>query len=222
MDRPRVAVIIPAFNEEKTIQSVIRSLNKYSVEVIVVDDNSSDSTNVLATNEQAKVVRHFDNCGYEKAIETGFETAIAIDCQYAITFDADGQHDSDLIPKFMEAFSQGFDLVLAVRDKFPRFSEYFFSYFSKFFYGINDPLSGMKGYSLRLYHAYGAFDKYQSSGTELAIFSVLELDVSFKEFGFYVRNRNDKSRYGESIQANWKILFGLFKVIKSLGVNVKK
>ena len=222
MDRSRVAVIIPAYNEEKTIQSVIRSLKKYNVDIIVVDDNSSDNTHVLASNEQAKVVKHCENLGYEKAIETGFETAISIDCGYAITFDADGQHDPSLIPKFTEAFSQGYELVLAVRNRFPRFSEYLFSYFSKFAYGMNDPLCGMKGYSLRLYKTYGAFDKYQSIGTELAFFGVSALKLSFIEFKFNVRNRIDESRYGHAFRANWKILLGLSKVIKRFGVRVKK
>ena len=222
MDGFRVAIIIPAFNEENNIQNVIRSIYKYNLAVIVVDDCSTDNTNTLASEMGVIVVKHPVNYGYEKAIETGFEKAIAIDCEYAITFDADGQHEASLIKEFKEAFSQGFDLVLAVRDRFPRFSEYLFSYFSQLVYGISDPLCGMKGYSLRLYQTYGAFDKNRSIGTELAFFSIAKLKVRFKELNFTVKDRVNESRYGYSLKANLKIFLGLLKVIKNFGVFIKK
>ena len=92
MDRSRVAIVIPAFNEEKTISKVVRAANKFG-KSIVVNDGSKDNTGEIAKRSGAIVFMHKINLGYDAALNTGFKKAAKLKFDYIITLDADGQHD---------------------------------------------------------------------------------------------------------------------------------
>ena len=89
MERFKIAIVVPAFNEEKRISDVIKDLKKYS-DVIVVDDNSSDNTYNLAKKNNVILIKNKKNLGYENTFYVGIMKAIELDYDYAITFDADG------------------------------------------------------------------------------------------------------------------------------------
>ena len=90
-----IAIVIPAYNEEKTIQTVLSAIKKtdLSSEIIVVDDGSDDKTYELALAEGAYVLRHLINRGVGAAIITGIMAALQTDAEIIVTFDADLQHD---------------------------------------------------------------------------------------------------------------------------------
>lgn len=92
--------IVPAYNEEKTIGSVVRSLFDEHVDrVVVIDDGSEDRTADIAAKEGAIVLRHAINRGQGAALETGHAYARSIDADYALHFDADCQFDArDIAP----------------------------------------------------------------------------------------------------------------------------
>lgn len=113
----RVVVIIPAYNEEKTISDVIKKTHNFVDDIIVVDDGSNDRTGVIAKNLGAVVVRHVINRGLGAAIGTGFDKAKQLNADLAITLDADGQHDSSEIPKFIQAAKDGADVIIGSRMK---------------------------------------------------------------------------------------------------------
>lgn len=120
----RILSVIPAYNEARTIATVIEGTLHHS-EVLVVDDGSSDSTGLIAAKVGAGVVRHNVNRGKGAAIQTGFLWALDHGYQAVITLDADGQHDPDDIPLLVEAFTENVgDLVIGKRDwrasPFPR------------------------------------------------------------------------------------------------------
>ena len=71
MEYSRIAFLIPAYNEEKTIAKVMKSLPN-GVSVIVVDDGSSDRTLEMAKKNQAHIIRNHTNQGYEKSLLLGF------------------------------------------------------------------------------------------------------------------------------------------------------
>ena len=70
MGRFKIVIIVPAYNEEKTIYKVVSSLIKYS-DVIVVDDCSTDNTSKIAKDCGALLIKNSKNEGYEKSIEKG-------------------------------------------------------------------------------------------------------------------------------------------------------
>ncbi len=102
-DAKNIIALIPAWNEERFIGDVVRGALKY-VPVVVIDDGSTDRTAQVAEEAGAEVVRHKVNSGKGVALNTGFDHAVARGVDAAITLDADGQHDPDEIPLFIEAF----------------------------------------------------------------------------------------------------------------------
>ncbi|MCZ7402999.1 MAG: glycosyltransferase family 2 protein [Candidatus Methanoperedens sp.] len=105
---------MPAFNEQKSIGSVVLFAKKYVDEVIVVDDGSTDRTSEIATLAGAKVKRLPFNEGKGAALKVGFEGASRADI--IITLDGDGQHDPEEIPKLMEPIIKGeSDFVIGSR-----------------------------------------------------------------------------------------------------------
>lgn len=111
-------VVIPAFNEEKNIASVIDGVKKHLEQVIVVDDGSQDNTFKEAELAGAVVLRHEKNLGKGAALKTGFAHTLKHfpDCEAIIILDADGQHNPEEIPKFIDVFQKtGADLILGER-----------------------------------------------------------------------------------------------------------
>lgn len=205
MERPqKVGIIIPAYNEAATVASVIEAVIPFGLP-IVIDDFSTDDTAEIAQSTGAIVVSHHYNRGYDAALNTGFAQASKLGCAYAVTFDADGQHHSEYIVKVVEQLENGYDLVLTVRPSFPRFAEYLFSCYTRLRFGVFDPLSGLKGYRLGLYHELGHFDSYGSIGTELLLFGVKQ-GKSFTQISIPISERHDAPRFGQSWRANLKIL----------------
>jgi glycosyltransferase involved in cell wall biosynthesis len=209
MDRNRVAIVIPAFNEAATIQEVIKGVFNYGIP-IVVDDGSSDDTALIASSSGAIVVSHINNLGYDCALNSGFKKANELGAKVIISFDADGQHNSAYITSFIKAFTNGADLVVGKRSKFQRHAEYLFSYYSRFRFRIADPLCGMKGYSIGLYKSLGFIDSYKSIGTQLAFYAAKN-HFCIKQISIETKTRKDNSRFGRSIRGNLIILNSLIK-----------
>jgi len=100
-----IAAILPAFNEEVSIGSVVLRARRYADRVIVVDDGSSDRTAEIAELAGAEVIRHQLNMGKGAALKTGFES---LDSELVVvTIDTDGQHDPSDIPKLVEPILKG-------------------------------------------------------------------------------------------------------------------
>ena len=74
MGRSDIAIIIPAFNEEKSIENIVTSCTKYG-EVIVINDGSNDKTSYKATKAGSLVLNHSKKKGYDAALNTGFNYA---------------------------------------------------------------------------------------------------------------------------------------------------
>jgi len=108
--------LIPCFNEELTIASMVIKSKKYVDTVLVVDDGSSDDTTAIAEKVGAVVITHEKNSGKSAAIKTGFRYALENDYAYVITIDGDGQHNADEIPLLLKDLEENkFDVALGVR-----------------------------------------------------------------------------------------------------------
>lgn len=85
-------VIIPAYNEELTVGSVVALASKYG-DVLVVDDGSTDRTSEVAQKAGAVVIRHPANRGKGAALKTGFEYALSKGYEVVVTIDPYRKHD---------------------------------------------------------------------------------------------------------------------------------
>lgn len=93
-----VVVVIPAYNEDRLIGSVVLKARKFATEVIVVDDGSSDKTANVAQSAGALVVLHDLNTGKGEALNTGLRAARKLEPDAVVVLDADGQHNPAEIP----------------------------------------------------------------------------------------------------------------------------
>lgn len=97
-----IVAVIPAFNEEIAIGSVIAKAKQHVDEVLVVDDGSADKTSRVAELAGATVIRHEQNSGKGVALQTAFRWAQHKKIDILVTLDADGQHCADEIPQMVE------------------------------------------------------------------------------------------------------------------------
>ncbi len=96
--------IVPAFNEAAAIGAVVTGIRELdpSLDVVVVDDASTDETAAVAAAHGAAVLRLPVNLGIGGAVQTGFRAALAGDYDIAVRLDGDGQHDPGELPKLLE------------------------------------------------------------------------------------------------------------------------
>ncbi len=99
----KICVIIPTYNEAKTIADIMQRVKLQGLEAIVVDDGSTDNTSLIAGNNKAIVLTNDKNEGKGASLVKGFNYVIAHDYDAAITIDGDGQHNTADIPHFIRA-----------------------------------------------------------------------------------------------------------------------
>jgi glycosyltransferase involved in cell wall biosynthesis len=104
----RPAVLIPTFNNCRTLAGVVERALARVPAVLVVDDGSSDSTaeTLRAFGDRIQVHRHPRNLGKGRALRTGFEKLQAAGFTHAIALDSDGQHYPEDLPRFLEAIER--------------------------------------------------------------------------------------------------------------------
>ncbi len=113
----RVIIIIPAYNEEKSIGRLLRSLDFSSQDIVVVDDGSTDRTSQISQSCGVYTIRHNHNMGKGMAHRTAFRFACNEGAEWVITMDADGQHSPDDIPRFLKSIKEDKgDMIIGVRN----------------------------------------------------------------------------------------------------------
>ena len=111
-------VVIPAFNEAARIGAVIDRLRAAgpALDVLVVDDGSSDDTGERAAARGARVLKHPFNLGYGAALQTGYKHAARASYEFLVQMDADGQHDPTDVPRLLAPLRAGTaDVVIGSR-----------------------------------------------------------------------------------------------------------
>lgn len=155
----KIYIVIPAFNEGKIIQEVIRDIQKAGYEnIVMVDDGSADDTfskaqEILGNN----VFRHRLNRGKGAATKTSIEAAKILGADIIVTLDGDGQHDPSDIKKLTEPIEfDNFDVVLGTRllnpegmPKHKILANKIGNFFTWYLYGlwVTDSQSGFRAYS---------------------------------------------------------------------------
>ena len=180
--KKEVLIIIPAYNEEKTITALLEQLEKPEIselaDVLVMNDASLDSTNWITKKRNHAVVTHVFNLGYGSGLQLGYKYAVRKKYQYVIQMDADGQHDVCNIPKIYEtlqtrdANGELPDIVLGSRFM-EGSSEFSVSFAKKIAFvwfrimlktgtgrRITDPTTGLQGLNWRTFLFYSKYNNF--------------------------------------------------------------
>ena len=113
----KVCLLLPAYNESRTIGRIIQEASEFIGEIVVIDDGSSDETAEIASADDAVCLANTTNRGKGNALKKGFAYAIEHGYELVFTMDSDGQHDPADIPRFLEHFhSTHPDILIGARD----------------------------------------------------------------------------------------------------------
>lgn len=113
--KSRWLTALPVFNEVRHVNRVLDEVSRFSPEILVVDDGSSDGTSdMLAARGDVHVVTHSENRGYGAALHSAFDFALRNKYEFLVTIDCDGQHEPQRIPDFVRA-CQNVDIVSGSR-----------------------------------------------------------------------------------------------------------
>lgn len=184
--RKDTLVLIPAYNEEGAIETLLHSIQREGVhefaDVLVVDDCSSDSTGVIVRACGEQTIRNIFNLGYGSAIQLGYKYAVRRQYKYVIQMDADGQHDVCNIRALHQALitpqpslnGRYPDIVIGSRffsesvsfpiGRIKRFAIRLFSFIIRVITRkrINDPTSGLQGLSRDAFLYYSQYNHFNA------------------------------------------------------------
>ncbi|MBI4779060.1 glycosyltransferase family 2 protein [Candidatus Falkowbacteria bacterium] len=211
--------IIPAFNEEKNIITVVSQVKPLVDEVVVVDDCSSDRTADLAERTGVVLLRHIINRGQGAALRTGTEYCLKNGAEIIVHFDADGQFLSQDIKKVAEPIKAGAaEVVFGSRFlnsghslAMPPFKKYFIMPLAravnKIFFNVNltDPQSGFRAMSREAARKISWQQDRMAHCSEI-MFAVKKNNFKVKEAPITVVYHN----FGQNFFGGLKILKDLF------------
>lgn len=203
IERKRIAVVIPCYNEAQTLGAVVRGCVPNG-DVFVIDDGSTDDSAKIARDEGASVVPTGGRQGYEKVIEQGLRHCYERGYDFVITIDADGEHDPAISAAFVDAFARGTLLVIGYRPAPQRLAEWMVCLYCRRRFGIRDVLCGMKGYGRPVLENYFA----DGRNNLLNIWPALLWRAAGRECEQILvtgERRQDQPRFNSRIKANLRI-----------------
>jgi len=228
--KQKLAFVIPAYNEEVTIDQTLKDLKKNfpKTDVFVVDDGSKDRTRELALKNGAYVLTHIQNRGLGATLGTGIQAAINHNADFIVTFDADLQHAGADVNRLIAPLKTGkADAVIGSRflrtedlELMPRVTllgNKFLTWTTNVLSGtkITDSQSGLRGFTRQAAKELMILcDRYEVSSEivqELARHNLKVVEVP-------IRARYDErsARKGTNIREGFNIVFGL--ILKKLGL----
>ena len=119
----RLVITIPSYNEEKSISSLIAGIKKvmnktrHSYKILIVNDGSTDKTEMIAKKSEAVVYSHPKNYGLAETFKTEIKKSLELRPDVIVHIDADAQYKAEEIPKLIKGIRDGYDLVLGSRFK---------------------------------------------------------------------------------------------------------
>jgi UDP-N-acetylglucosamine---dolichyl-phosphate N-acetylglucosaminyltransferase len=221
---PRLALIIPAYNEETVLRGVINGLietfdeSSVPYEIVVVDDGSKDNTSTEASAAQAFVIRHILNTGSGGATATGLSYAQQNGFQIAATIDADGQHSPEDVLKGVKLIEKdNHDLLIGSRlidnegmSRVKRIGNKGLSFITYLLFGVKvtDSQSGLRVFSKK------ALDelRWKTSGYEFAS----EMLWRAKQQGLRIGEYPIKAIYTDYSKTKGQNNWNAVNIIKSL------
>lgn len=222
----KALLIIPTYNEEKSIQKTIESVLHTNCDYIVINDGSTDSTKQILEQNNYNHINLFSNLGIGGAVQTGYKYAYENNYDIAIQFDADGQHDVSYVEDIIKPLKdQKADLVIGscFIDKDPnnqraskirRFGVRFLSGTIKLFSSkrIYDPTSGFRAVNRRVIKLF-AEDYPLEYPEPISNYELLRShNYKIKE----VPVKMNKRQAGKSSIHSWKSIYASINVFLSI------
>lgn len=214
----KVWIVMPAYNEERSIGGVLDALHGEGWrDIIVVNDGSRDRTAEIARKKGAVVVNHPKNMGLGATLRTGLSEALERGADCAVTFDADGQHDPKAVRKLVDSID-GADLVIGARrfvsiPLHKRVGNFWLNFITRMLGGpLVDSQSGMRAFNRRALETIEIkSDRYEVSS---------EITARAKRKGLKLKEipvtcyftRYSKAR-GTTIASGVRIFVGLVKLM---------
>lgn len=206
INKGKIVVCIPAFNESKTIGEVITRAKKYADDIIVYDDGSTDNTTELAKAAGAVVFRHPVNKGYGAAIKALFHIAREKEgIDIIVTMDSDGQHDPDQIPTVVKPIQDSdSDIVIGSRflsygnkEKLPSYRSVGIKAITKLtqtvsYSNLTDAQSGFRAYSKNALLKINLVEEGMAISTEILL-KAKEKSLQIKEVPIAIKYNTGNS-----------------------------
>jgi len=201
----KVGIIIPSYNERKTLHLVIQKL-RIKCLIIIVNDCSDDGTfdqkkiKRFIKKKKIKVINNKTRLGYDNCLRKGFIEALKKKCETIITIDADNQFDLSQVKKFIKIMqSNNYDLLCTERNNISRLSEIIACKIFNLIWKLRDPFSGLKLYKINKKNKK-KFLKYSNNklyGLQHLIHFVLD-KKKIVNYGVKVKERTGNSKIGSS------------------------
>lgn len=204
----KVVVTIPAFNEEKTIAGVVKSIKEimgktaYTHEILVVDDGSKDGTSANARKAGAVVYSHPKNYGLAETFKTEIAKSLGLKADVIVHIDADMQYLPKEIPKLLEEIKKGYELVLGSRfmgriEEMPLVKRLGNMAFSKVIsqitnLRISDAQTGFRAFTRKVAESIPITSNH--TYTQEQIIRAVRQKFRIKEVPIYFAKRNGRSR----------------------------
>lgn len=203
----RILIICPAFNEADNIEKVIsRYRNLPDTSMIVIDDGSSDNTGLVCNQHGIDVIRHDENRGYEKALQTGIDYFLQSEFEHYVITDADNEIFVDNIIAELRNYNSADQYVLIGQRKHKnRFVEYMLSIFTSYRYNINDIFCGSKSISKNIIKNHDINEITRNVFTYFVIKKINNREI-IKNICVDGDKRDGDSRFGNGIRSNLLLL----------------
>jgi glycosyltransferase involved in cell wall biosynthesis len=208
---PRIVIVIPAFNEEQRIASVVLTAKKFADLVIVCDDGSRDMTGEIAKTLGAEVIVHGRNLGYGTALASLFTRARELGADIVVTFDGDGQHDAGFVSAVTAPIIDGeADVVIGSRfksesmNRTPSWRRLGIRMINGVVRGVSgnqysDTQSGMRAYRAKILKLVYPSETGMGASAEILLRASRE-GLRVKEVGVPIRYENEKSTQNPILQ----------------------
>lgn len=226
MNSPKILIIVPAYNEEKTIKNTIDSILTTGYDYIVINDGSTDTTPQILERNNYDHINLLSNLGIGGAVQTGYKYAYENNYDIAIQFDADGQHSVSYIDSLVDPIiNKKADLVIGscfinkkiknqrsskIRRLGIRFLSNVIYIFSR--KRIYDPTSGFRAVNKKIITYFS--NNYPLEYPEpVSNFELLKsTNISIKE----IPVKMNKRTAGKSSITSWKTLYAGLNVLLSI------
>ncbi|MEJ5285298.1 MAG: glycosyltransferase family 2 protein [Brevinematales bacterium] len=214
----KYCVIIPTYNNEKTLEKVINDVLIYTSNIIVVNDGSKDRTSEILTKFDSKIliINNEKNLGKGASLKKGLRKAFELGYQYAITIDSDGQHFADDIPNFLEKITTEKPImIIGTRDmnspnvpEKSKFGRKFSNFWVKLETGkeVEDSQSGYRLYSLKEINKFSFItNRYDFEIESLVKWIWKGYDVLFVPIKVYYPPKEERVSHFKGFLDNFRI-----------------
>jgi len=221
-EKPKVAIVIPLYNEEAVIEKVLQELKQRYPDfiIIVVDDKSSDDSYNRACKKDIYLLKHTVNLGQGAALQTGIDFAKELGCKFVVTFDSDGQHNPDDIEPFVNELKKGeYDIILGSRflgktQNMPTSKRYLLK-MSRFFtwattgIWLSDSHNGFRAINIEKFPNFDIKQNRMAHASEI-ISIIKTLKMKYKEMPCTIRYSSYTIEKGQSMWNSINIVLDYF------------